>query len=196
MKKTKKTAILSLLGVFFLVFLDQITKYLAVINLKGGNDFQLIPDVFEFHYLENESAAFSMDLVSILHRIFHFSYFNENPDAFLTCKMLFFVILTTAVVIAIVWFYLYRIPEDKHFFWLNFLIVVFVSGAIGNLIDRIVHNYVIDFFYFKLINFPVFNVADIYVTVAAIAVVVLGMFYYKEEDFELIFPSRKKKEKS
>ncbi len=195
MKKSKKIGIISLLGVFFLVFLDQITKYLAVIKLKGQQSFALIPDVFEFHYLENESAAFSMDLVSILHRIFNFSYFNENPDAFLKCKMAFFVILTALVLIAIIWFYLYKIPAEKHFFWLNLLIVIFVSGAIGNLIDRIIHNYVIDFFYFKLINFPVFNVADIYVTVAAIAVVILGMFYYKEEDFEQIFPSRKKKEK-
>lgn len=195
MKKTKKTAIFSLIGVFLLVFLDQITKYLAVIRLKGQEAFELIPDVFEFYYLENESAAFSMDFVSILHRIFNFSYFNENPNAFLKCKMLFFIILTVAVLIAIIWFYLYRIPTERHFFWLNLLIVIFVSGAIGNLIDRIIHNYVIDFFYFKLINFPVFNVADIYVTVAAIAVVILGMFYYKEEDYELIFPSRKKNEK-
>ena len=195
MKKTKKTAILTLIGVFFLVFLDQITKYLAVVKLKGQQAFALIPDVFEFHYLENESAAFSMDLISILHRIFNFSYFNENPDAFLKCKMMFFVILTLVVIAAIIWFYLYRIPSDRHFFWLNLMIAIFVSGAIGNLIDRMIHNYVIDFFYFKLINFPILNVADIYVTVAAIAVVVLGMFYYKEEDYELIFPSRKKKEK-
>ena len=195
MKKTKKTAILTLIGVFFLVFLDQITKYLAVVKLKGQQAFALIPDVFEFHYLENESAAFSMDLISILHRIFNFSYFNENPDAFLKCKMMFFVILTLVVIAAIIWFYLYRIPSDRHFFWLNLMIAIFISGAIGNLIDRMIHNYVIDFFYFKLINFPIFNVADIYVTVAAIAVVVLGMFYYKEEDYELIFPSRKKKEK-
>lgn len=195
MKKTKKATIFSLIGVFLLVFLDQITKYLAVIKLAGQQAFKLIPDVFELYYLENESAAFSMDLVSILHRIFDFSYFNKNPDAFLKCKMLFFVILTVLVLIAIVWFYLYRIPADRHFLWMNLLIVVFVSGAIGNLIDRIIHNYVIDFFYFKLINFPVFNVADIYVTVAAIAIVILGLFYYKEEDYELIFPSGKKKEK-
>ena len=53
--------------------------------------------------------------------------------------------------------------------------------------------YVVDFFYFKLINFPIFNVADIYVTVAAFAFIILGIFYYKEEDFEMIFKKKDKK---
>ena len=68
-----------------------------------------------------------------------------------------------------------------------------LTGAIGNLIDRICQNYVVDFFYFKLIDFPIFNVADIYVTVAAIMFIVLCLFYYKEEDFELLFPDKGKK---
>ena len=53
--------------------------------------------------------------------------------------------------------------------------------------DRVFRNYVVDFFYFKLIDFPVFNVADIYVTVAAFAMIILGLFYYKEEDYNKIF---------
>ena len=59
--------------------------------------------------------------------------------------------------------------------------------ALGNFIDRVFRNYVVDFFYFKLIDFPVFNVADIYVTVAAFAMIILGLFYYKEEDYNKIF---------
>jgi signal peptidase II len=51
---------------------------------------------------------------------------------------------------------------------------------------------VVDFFYFCLIDFPIFNVADIYVTVSAFFIVVLGLFYYKEDDFEAVFPSKKK----
>ena len=53
-------------------------------------------------------------------------------------------------------------------------------------------NYVVDFFYFKLIDFPIFNVADVYVTVAAFAMILLGLFYYKEEDYNKLFPSKKK----
>ena len=65
--------------------------------------------------------------------------------------------------------------------------VFIFSGAIGNFIDRLKLGYVVDFFYFKLIDFPVFNVADIYVTVAAFAMIILGLFYYKEEDYNKIF---------
>ena len=87
----------------------------------------------------------------------------------------------------------YKIPWNKHFVWLKVILVLFVAGAIGNLIDRIFLNYVVDFFYFKLINFPIFNVADIYVTVAAILFIIFCLFYYKEEDFELLFPAKRKK---
>ena len=47
-------------------------------------------------------------------------------------------------------------------------------------------NYVVDFIYFSPIDFPIFNVADIYVTVSMILLFVLVMFYYKEEDFEFL----------
>lgn len=65
-----------------------------------------------------------------------------------------------------------------------------MAGALGNFIDRTLQGYVIDFFYFKWINFPIFNVADIYVTTAVILLLVLVLFYYKEE--ELDFIGRKK----
>ena len=57
-----------------------------------------------------------------------------------------------------------------------------VAGAIGNMIDRVSLGYVVDFLYFKLIDFPIFNVADCYVTVATAAAAVLIMFSYKEEE--------------
>ena len=74
---------------------------------------------------------------------------------------------------------------------MDIICILFFSGAIGNFIDRVIRNYVVDFFYFRLINFPIFNVADIYVTVAAFAMILLGIFYYKEEDYNKIFPGKK-----
>ena len=62
-----------------------------------------------------------------------------------------------------------------------------IAGAWGNCIDRIRLNYVVDFLYFKLIDFPIFNVADIYVTVSTFTMALLICFYYKEEDFEGFF---------
>ena len=54
------------------------------------------------------------------------------------------------------------------------------------MIDRLLHEYVVDFFYFELIDFPIFNVADIYVVVASFLFVFLIFFYYKEEEFDKI----------
>ena len=58
--------------------------------------------------------------------------------------------------------------------------------AIGNMIDRLKLDYVVDFLYFSLINFPIFNVADIYVTLSAIYLVILLLFVYKESDLEFL----------
>ena len=88
-----------------------------------------------------------------------------------------------------------KLPATRHFFWLNAVAVLFFAGAIGNFIDRVRQGYVVDFFYFSLINFPVFNVADIYVTLSAIALIIVVLFYYKEEDFSLIFTGKLQDEK-
>lgn len=194
MKQTNSLQrIWAIVAIVVLVGFDQITKFLAAASLKGKEPVILLSGVFELHYLENQSAAFGVDPVSIFQRIFQVSYFVDHPDAFLTCKMFFFVLLTIAVAAILIWIYL-RIPADAHFFAFRATLVLFLAGAIGNFIDRVWHNYVIDFFYFKLIDFPIFNVADIYVTSAAVLLIILGFFYYKEEDFELIFPKRKTKD--
>ena len=66
-----------------------------------------------------------------------------------------------------------------------------VSGAVGNFIDRVRFGYVRDFIYFKLINFPVFNVADCYVTVSVALLIILILFVYKEDDFGFLKLSKK-----
>ncbi len=190
--KTKKQLILPIIIVFVMTIIDQITKQLAQLKLAGGTDFIIIPKVFRLQYLENQSAAFSMDPITLLDKIFHFKAFANDPALFLKAKMWFFVLLT-AIVLVLVAFLYYKIPQNKRFMPLNIVIILLFAGAIGNCIDRVWHNYVIDFFYFELINFPVFNVADIYVTFAAIGLIILLLFYYKEDDFKVIFPSKREK---
>ena len=99
--KSRKQLCSAAIMVFLLVALDQLTKYLAVLKIKmsGKGVFELIPGVFELRYLENQSAAFGVDLLSIIQRIFHFSYWDNNPMAFLRAKMIFFSVITIAVVI-------------------------------------------------------------------------------------------------
>lgn len=190
-RKDRKTLMISGVLVVFLIILDQLTKYLAVKILKDQPAIPIIKDVFELQYLENTSAAFGMDPVSLLHRVFRFDVFIENPSYYLSVRMGFFYILTISMILVFVWLFC-RIPNIKRMRYLDIILIFMAAGAIGNLIDRAAQQYVVDFLYFKLINFPIFNVADIYVTCAAIAFLVLGIFYYKDEDFELIFPSKNK----
>ena len=162
--------IIAIIAIVLGVVLDQYTKVLAVENLKDGA-IPLIEGVFELRYLENRGAAFGM----------------------LQNQQTFFLIIGIVTLIAVAIIYA-RMPHTKRYLPLRVCLVSIVTGAIGNMIDRIRLDYVIDFLYFKLINFPIFNVADIYVTCAAIIFLVLGIFYYKDEDLELIFPSKKDKE--
>lgn len=151
-----------------LVAFDQLTKYLAVIHLKDKAPFVLINGVLELRYLENRGAAFSM----------------------LQNQQWFFYILTAVFLVLAVWI-IHRIPRERHFQPLVWCIVVLCAGAVGNLIDRIVHKYVVDFIYFSIIDFPIFNVADIYVTLGVILLIVLILFKYKDSDMKRIFGSGK-----
>ena len=161
--------IFGLAGVILLTILDQLTKYLAVIHLAGKEAFVLIPGVFELRYLENRGAAFGI----------------------LQNKQIFFILLTLLYVCIAVWIY-FRIPREKKYYLLHSITIILTAGALGNFIDRLVNGYVVDFFYFSLIDFPIFNVADIYVTAAVILLIIALFFVYKEED--LTFLSKKKKE--
>ena len=136
--------LLVLVGVWF----DQFTKTLAVDHLKGQDPFILIKNVFQFEYLENHGAAFGI----------------------LQNKQIFFFIIVLIISVFIIWFYLH-VPMTKKLLPLRICAVFIFSGAIGNFIDRLKLGYVVDFFYFKLIDFPVFNVADIYVTVGTFILV-------------------------
>lgn len=191
--KSNKQIFIGFILMNILIFLDQITKKLAVIYLKDQPAIPIIKDVFELKYLENTSAAFGMDPISLLHNIFKFEAFTKNPELYLNVRMGFFYILTFAMICVFIGIFL-KIPNNKRFLFLDWILLFMTAGAIGNLIDRVSQQFVVDFLYFKLIDFPIFNVADIYVTCAAIALLVLGIFYYKDEDIEMIFPSKKDKE--
>ena len=157
------------IGMILLIILDQVTKYLAIIKLKGKEPFTIIPKVFQLQYLENSGAAFGI----------------------LQNQRIFFVI-TAVITLTIIFILIFRIPANKKYKPLLYILMFISAGAIGNLIDRIRFNYVVDFFYFELIDFPVFNVADSYVSVAAVILVLLGFFYYKDEDFEFLKSKNKK----
>ena len=162
-QKTKKITVLVqfLISVSLLTGLDQWTKYLAVRHLKDQADIPLIPNVLYLHYLENRGAAFGI--------------FQGQKT--------FFIITTLLLLSAALYFYI-RLPYTKRFAAFRICTVLVAAGGIGNMIDRLCNNYVTDFFYFELIDFPVFNVADIYVVLAMCLFCYLAFFYFKEEDYQ------------
>lgn len=154
-------------SVIILVAFDQFTKSLAITHLKDKLPFVLIKDVFQLEYLENRGAAFGL-------------FQNQR---------IFFYISVITITGVVIWFFLH-VPLERHFLPLQICSVFILAGAFGNFADRVRLGYVVDFLYFNLIDFPVFNVADIYVTVSTVLIAILIFFYYKEEDFERIFHRR------
>lgn len=142
------------------VGLDQFSKYLAQTKLQEIGSYPIIEDVFHLTYARNTGAAFSI----------------------LRDKQLL-LILFTFLAIAMLIGLLFKNVRAGGSLLVNYSLALIIGGAIGNLIDRMRLNYVIDYFDFRLINFAIFNVADTFVVcgaiLLAIAVIVLGA------DFEL-----------
>ena len=90
--------------------------------------------------------------------------------------------ITTPILLVILFYLYFKTPVQKKHFALRMVYLFLIAGAIGNLIDRILYQYVVDFIYFSLIDFPVFNVADIYVTCSVLVLCYLILIYYKDPD--------------
>ena len=148
---------------FLVLFgLDQWSKYAADTCLQGHEAKMVIGDVFVLQYLKNYGAAFGI----------------------LQNKQIFLVILTAVIQAAIIYI-LIKTPDTVHYLPVRFFGSMLASGAVGNMFDRIVHGYVIDFLYAKVIDFPIFNVADCYVVVSAVVLAILIGFVYQESDLEV-----------
>lgn len=142
----KKTFIVA--GVF--VILDYISKLLVNMFLTLNDSIVIINNFFSFTYVRNEGAAFSM---------------FGNSNYVLAFIGIFFVILI-----------LYYLSKKSNIGRLESVCYgLLLGGACGNLIDRIVYGYVVDFLDFKILgyDFPVFNLADSFIVISAFIIVVL-----------------------
>ena len=130
-----------ILSIIFLI-VDQITKILVVNSLVPGENIEIIKNIFNIIYTNNTGAAFSILLGKRI-----------------------FLIVVAVLIIGVLLYYIKRnkIEKNKDNIALSFVI----GGSLGNLIDRIVRGYVIDFISIKLgnYNFPIFNVADILIVI-------------------------------
>lgn len=156
-KKISRSWLLCGAAAFFaLTAADQFTKYLAVRYLRNTPGLVLIPGVFELSYVENHGIAWGM----------------------FAGRQAVFLILALAILAAVGYFWL-RVPATPDYRAFRVLSVIFAAGAAGNAADRLFRGYVVDFFYFSLINFPVFNTADCFVCISLALIVIL----YRNEDF-------------
>jgi len=161
-KRAKMLCIDFVLAVVLLT-LDQITKYLAIVKLKDQPSHVLIDGILEFQYLENRGSAFGM---------------LQNQK--------YFILFVGIIFLAVIFFFLFKLPQQKKYCPMHIVLSCIVAGGIGNMIDRIRFDYVVDFIYFVLIDFPIFNVADCYIVCAIIVLAIFLLFVYKEQDLEFL----------
>jgi len=148
--------------ILFLV-LDQFTKFLAVQKLMNKPAFVIIKNVLELDYLENRGVAFGM-------------FQNQKVV----------ILLSTIVLLAVIGFIMYKMPSGSKYNILHFVFSAIIAGGLGNMIDRLRLDYVIDFISFVLIDFPIFNVADCFIVCGTFVLFFIIIFVMKEEDLDFI----------
>jgi len=136
-----------------ILVLDQVTKYMAETQLSAMNTYPLWENIFHLTYSRNTGAAFSI---------------LRNKQTLL--------IGITLVVMVFLSVYLYKSVQSQEPWMLNLALAMILGGGIGNLIDRVRLNYVIDFFDFTLINYPIFNIADCFIVIGTVVLGYLLIF--------------------
>ncbi|OBR94925.1 lipoprotein signal peptidase [Clostridium ragsdalei P11] len=140
------------------ILIDRVTKIWAIEVLSKVSQVIVIKDLFSLLYLQNKGAAFGI----------------------LQGKLYFLTIITIVVVGGMI-FYIIKYKPNSKLIRISFSLII--SGALGNLMDRIVYKYVVDFIsvhYKDIYSFPVFNIADMMVVVGT---ALLAFYLLKEEKY-------------
>ncbi|HPO50398.1 MAG TPA: signal peptidase II [Spirochaetota bacterium] len=160
-----------MIAAFILLFtgVDLIVKEIVTQTLKGKPEVVVIPGFWSFYYVVNDDIGFS--ILRWLNNIL------KNP----TAKWIFLVCLQGTGAIAVISFYFYSKP-------LKMLVplALISSGALGNLIDRIIRGYVVDYvmWYYKSFVWPIWNLADMFIVIGAGLLFIVLFFFTKEEKKE------------
>ncbi len=149
MKKGGNSRVFILLAVIIFV-LDQLTKLLISSLMSLGQSISLIPSILHITYIHNFGAGFSI----------------------LQNQRCFFIVFSL-IVIGVIFYNYKKIISNKK---LSITVALILAGAVGNLIDRLFHGYVIDFIDFRI--WPVFNIADTSLTIGTILLV---WYFWKEK---------------
>ncbi|MEG2377666.1 MAG: signal peptidase II [Clostridia bacterium] len=142
-----------------IVAADQLVKLWAGASLAAVGSMPFIPGVMNLTYAENTGAAFSM----------------------LSGNRIFLIAIPILVCLAVVYLLVSKRVSQPLLRW-TFIFIL--AGAVGNLIDRIIHGYVVDMFEITLFKFAIFNVADIFVTAGAVMLFVYILFFSRDASGE------------
>ena len=146
---------LSLFAVF-IVAMDQITKLLVLANIPLYSHVDAIPGLFHLTYVQNTGAAFS---------------------SFEGMRWMFVALFAVLTVLIFLEYFKKRMPFTTFERW---CIAAIYGGGLGNVIDRVRLGYVVDMIEVDFMSFPVFNVADCFITCGCIALIVHMVFFNKE----------------
>lgn len=143
-----------------LVIIDQLTKYLTVQNIALHEVIEVIPEIVSFTYIRNTGAAFSI----------------------LEGQMWFFYIVTVVVAGFLLYYMYTEARKDKI---LGVLLSIILAGTLGNFIDRVAFQFVIDMIKLEFIDFAIFNVADSYLTVGVILLFIYSIYEERQEKYKI-----------
>lgn len=162
-EKSVRIFFLPVILISLLTAIDQFTKFIVQSNFELYESKPVIDGVFAFTYIQNRGMAWGM--------------FQGKIPVFL---------IFTSIFLILAFRIMYNVVDKKRYAMVKYMLILLISGAIGNLIDRVKLGYVVDFFSFELIDFPVFNVADIYVVISMVSAMILLLFVYSNEEVDEI----------
>jgi len=141
-----------------IILIDQLTKWLVVNNIKLEEEsISIIPKILDFVNIHNPGAAFNI----------------------LSGRIEILSIISLLFSIGVVWYMLYKKPQNKLF---RISAMLLFAGAVGNAVDRIFRGQVVDFIKLAFINFPVFNIADISITCGAALLIIYILFFDEKKE--------------
>lgn len=141
-------------AILLMIAIDQLVKWWTVENIALDTVRDFIPNVMSLAYLRNYGAAWSL----------------------LQNQQIFFAVVTVAVMSVAIWYLAKHLQKSL---WMVIGLCLVIAGGLGNFLDRVRLGYVVDMFHLDFVNFPVFNVADSYLTVG---VLILFVWIMKEGD--------------
>ena len=162
MTKAKRWAVFAVCA-GLLVALDLLLKNWSAANLQGQPDRVLVPGFLGLTYLENPGAAFGL-----------LGGFQHGRPIL--------IVVSSLLMLGVMW-YFHILPGERRFWFLRVPLIMIFAGGVGNLYDRVALGAVRDMLEFLFVRFPIFNLADVFITTGAVGFFAVSLFLVKDIPF-------------